>query len=226
MQNRQLFALGLIGAAVFAACVGALVYGLVQDPQVAGPIAGAIGVVAAAVVQRRWEKRQELERLRREQMAPIYEQLTSIVKTKGGEESATAEFFQDFTTKLVLYGPPPIIKSWNTFRALAMPEDMTNPTYLLTYEQLLFLIRKDLGHDDSTLIPGRPAPRVRQRLRRDECALAGEARRGWRRPVERHSGSRPPLASFGSLRRLVSVPPRRRATATQATARRGAAANS
>jgi hypothetical protein len=35
-----------------------------------------------------------------------------------------------------------------------MPEDMTNPTYLLTYEQLLFLIRKDLGHDDSTLTPG------------------------------------------------------------------------
>lgn len=154
MQNRQLFALGLIGATVIAACVGALVYGLVQDPQVAGPIAGAIGVVAAAVVQRRWEKRQELERLRREQMAPIYEQLISIVKTKGGEEGATAEFFQDFTTKLILYGPPPIIKSWNAFRALSMPEDMTNPTYLLTYEQLLFLIRKDLGHDDSTLIPG------------------------------------------------------------------------
>lgn len=35
-----------------------------------------------------------------------------------------------------------------------MPEDMTDPTYLLTYEQLLFLMRKDLGHDDSTLVPG------------------------------------------------------------------------
>ncbi len=154
MENRRLFGLGLIGAACIAACVGALVYGLVQDPQVAGPIAGAIGVVAAAVVQRRWEKRQELERLRREQLAPIYEQLIGIVKTIGEEQAATADFFQDFSTKLVLYGPPAIIKSWNAFRALEMPEDMTDPTYLLTYEQLLFLMRKDLGHDDSTLLPG------------------------------------------------------------------------
>jgi hypothetical protein len=154
MENRRLFALGLIGAAGIAACVGALVYGLVQDPQVAGPIAGAIGVVAAAVVQRRWEKRQELERVRREQMAPIYEQLIAIVKTVGEEQAAAADFFQDFSTKLVLYGPPTVIKSWNAFRALAMPEDMTDPTYLLAYEQLLFLIRHDLGHDDSTLVPG------------------------------------------------------------------------
>lgn len=154
MQNRQLFALGLIGVAVVAVCVGALIYGLVQDPQVAGPIAGAIGVVAVAVLQRRWEKRQELERLRRAQMAPIYEQLISIVKTTGGQETATADFFQDFSTKLVLYGPPPIIKSWNAFRTLEMPKDMTDPTYLLTYEQLLFLMRKDLGHDDTTLMPG------------------------------------------------------------------------
>lgn len=136
------------------AAAGALVYGLIVDPTVGGPIAGAAAVVAVAIVQRRWEKRQELERLRREQMAPIYEQLIGIVKTTSGEETATADFFQDFSTKLVLYGPPAIIKSWNAFRALEMPEDMTDPTYLLTYEQLLFLMRKDLGHDDSTLVPG------------------------------------------------------------------------
>lgn len=111
MKNRQLLALGLTGAAVIAVCVGALVYGLVQDPQVAGPIAGAIGVVAAAWCSGDGRSAQELERLRREQMAPIYEQLIGIVKTTDGEQGATAGFFQDFSTKLVLYGPPAIIKS-------------------------------------------------------------------------------------------------------------------
>jgi hypothetical protein len=85
-------------------------------------------------------------------MSPIYEQLVSILKDNP-EEAETAEFFKDLTTKLLLYGPAPIIKEWIEFRLRGMSTagDPTNPTSLLNYEKLLLLVRKDLGHDDSDL---------------------------------------------------------------------------
>ncbi len=84
-------------------------------------------------------------------MSPIYEQLVSILKDNP-EEAETAEFFKDLTTKLLLYGPAPIIKEWIEFRLRGVSaDDPTNPTSLLNYEKLLLLVRKDLGHDDSEL---------------------------------------------------------------------------
>jgi hypothetical protein len=149
--NKRLMALGAFASLLIVAASGALIYGIVLDPAVAGPIAGAVGVIGAAIFQRRWEKRLELERLRREQMAPIYEQLISILK-ENPEEAEAAEFFKDLTTKLVLYGPSSIIREWNDFRLNGISaDDPTNPTSLLNYEKLLRLLRKDFGHDDSAL---------------------------------------------------------------------------
>lgn len=148
---RTTTALGVVGFVVMLVAGAALVYGVIEDPAVSGPIAGAIGVLVAAILQRQWEKKQELERLRREQMSPIYEQLVSILKDNP-EEAETAEFFKDLTTKLLLYGPAPIIKEWIEFRLHGVSaDDPTNPTSLLNYEKLLLLVRKDLGHDDSEL---------------------------------------------------------------------------
>jgi hypothetical protein len=149
--SRTTIALGVVGFVVVLVAGAALVYGLVKDPAVSGPVAGAIGVIVAAIIQRRWEKGQELERLRREQMSPIYEQLVSILKANP-KEAETAEFFKDLTTKLLLYGPASIIKEWIEFRLYGVSaDDPTNPTSLLNYEKLLLLVRKDLGHDDSAL---------------------------------------------------------------------------
>jgi hypothetical protein len=149
---RTTIALGVAGFLVLLVAGAALVYGLVEDPAVSGPVAGAVGVVVAAILQRRWEKGQELERSRREQMAPIYERLVGILKENPGEEE-TSEFFKDLTTKMLLYGPATIIKEWIEFRlhGMSTASDPTNPTSLLNYEKLLLLVRKDLGHDDSDL---------------------------------------------------------------------------
>lgn len=153
--NKRLMALGAFGFLLVVATGGALIYSLVLDPAIAGPVAGAIGVIAVAVVQRRWEKKQELERSRREQMSPIYERLVGILRESPGKEE-TSEFFKDLTTKMLLYGPAPIIKEWIEFRLRGMStaDDPTNPTSLLNYEKLLLLVRKDLGHDDSKLKRG------------------------------------------------------------------------
>jgi hypothetical protein len=139
---------------LIVAAAGALVYGLIVDPTVGGPIAGAAAVVAVAIVQRRWEKKQELERVRREHMAPIYEQLIEILQNAEAAESETGEFFKDLTTKLLLYGPPAIVKEWVAFKNHGVSEDKTDPTSLLNYEKFLLLVRKDFGHDDSELAQG------------------------------------------------------------------------
>jgi hypothetical protein len=136
------------------AAAGAFVYGLIVDPAVAGPIAGATGVIIAAVVQRRWEKKQELERVRRDHMAPIYEELVAILQDAEAATSKAPAFFKDLTTKLLLYGPPAIVKEWSAFRLHGVSEDETDPTSLLNYEKFLLLVRKDFGHDDSELVQG------------------------------------------------------------------------
>jgi hypothetical protein len=88
-------------------------------------------------------------------MAPIYERLVGILKESPGEEQ-TSEFFKYLTTKMLLYGPAPIIKEWIEFRLRGMSTagDPTNPTSLLNYEKLLLLVRMDLGHDDSDMKMG------------------------------------------------------------------------
>lgn len=152
--NRISSALAGLLLVLIVAAAGALVYGLIVDPAVGGPIAGAAAVIAVAVVQRRWEKKQELERVRRERMAPIYEQLIEILQNAEAAESETGEFFKDLTTKLLLYGPPAIVKEWVAFKNHGVSEDKTDPTSLLNYEKFLLLVRKDFGHDDSELVQG------------------------------------------------------------------------
>lgn len=153
-MNRISSALAGLLLVLIVAAAGALVYGLIVDPAVGGPIAGAAAVIAVAVVQRRWEKKQELERVRRERMAPIYEQLIEILQNAEAAESETGEFFKDLTTKLLLYGPPAIVKEWVAFKNHGVSEDKTDPTSLLNYEKFLLLVRKDFGHDDSELVQG------------------------------------------------------------------------
>jgi hypothetical protein len=114
----------------------------------------AIGVVAAALVQRRWDKEQELERVRRERTAPIYEELVAILQDPQVAEKQAAGFFKELTTKLLLYGPAPIVREWSALKRQGPSDDLTDPTALLNYEKFLLLVRKDFGHNDSTLVLG------------------------------------------------------------------------
>ena len=152
-MNRLSVALGVVVGIVAVGIAGAFIYGIVVDPAVAGPIAGATAVVGVGIAQRRWEKKQELERVRRERISPIYEELVEILQNQESEERVTG-FFKELTAKLLLYGPAPIIREWSRFKRQGPSEDPIDPTMLLRYERFLLLIRKDFGHDDSELEAG------------------------------------------------------------------------
>jgi uncharacterized membrane protein YfbV (UPF0208 family) len=76
----QLLAL-LVAIAILLITFAGLIYGVIEDPAVVGPLTAAAVAIGAAVLQRRWEKQQELERLHREQMQPTYTKLAETVKT-------------------------------------------------------------------------------------------------------------------------------------------------
>lgn len=156
-MNRITSALGVLAAlAIIAITLGGLAYGVIEDPAVVGPLAAAAVAIGVAVFQRRWEKSQELERLHREEMSPIYEQLIETVKTidefaqKPAEEQQA--FFRDTSTALLLHGPSPVVQAWVTWNRVLGAQPVSVP--IRAQEKLLLAIREDLGHDNSSLQPG------------------------------------------------------------------------
>jgi hypothetical protein len=154
-MQRITSAIGVVlGVAIIVIAGAALVYGVIEDPAVVGPLTAALVVVIVALLQRRWEKRQELERLHREQMTPLYKQLVETVKDiqtfAQKPENEQEAFFKDLATKLILNGPTPIVKAWNGWQ-LATQVAPESAVALVAYEDLLLAIREDLGHDNSGL---------------------------------------------------------------------------
>jgi hypothetical protein len=89
-------------------------------------------------------------------MAPIYEKLIETVKTidqfaKKPEEEQRA-FFRDTSTALILHGPSPVVRAWVAWNQLLGVQPFSVP--IRVQEKLLLAIREDLGHNNSTLLPG------------------------------------------------------------------------
>jgi hypothetical protein len=150
-MERFTSALGaLIAVGLLAVGAWAVVKGVEKDPAVVAAIVTAGGAVAGVAVQRRWEKRRELERLHRDEMAPLYEQLVENPK-EAPEHEAGVAFYKRFSTKIIVHGPTPVVETWLHWTRSFVEDD---PLNLIRWEQVLRAIRADLGHDDSKLQPG------------------------------------------------------------------------
>jgi hypothetical protein len=145
----------LVAIAIIVITLGGLVYGVIEDPAVVGPLAAAAVVIGVAIFQRRSEKGQELERAHRVEMSPTYEELIETIKTIDefakkpvGEQEA---FFKVMATKLLLHGPGPVVRAWvGWLQALGEPL----PVSLGAQEKLLLAVRDDLGLNNSALQRG------------------------------------------------------------------------
>jgi len=146
---------GIVALAIILIALGGLVYGVIEDPAVVGPLTAAAVVIGLAVYQRRWEKSQELERLHREQMSPTYTELAETVKSIDEFAAKPPEqqqaFFKNVSTALLLHAPSPVVRTWvRWMRSLGEPL----PTSLRAQESLLRAIREDLGLKSEGLLPG------------------------------------------------------------------------
>lgn len=114
MINSTTKLLGLVIAAALVALGGwAVIEGIKHDPALVGSLATGLRALVAAIAQRLWEKSQELERLHRAEMAPIYDESVDRLKDieKLAEAEQNEEFFKSMTTKLLVHGSPQVIKA-------------------------------------------------------------------------------------------------------------------
>lgn len=135
---------------------GWVVYQSVTEaPAVVAAIVTGFAALFGLFFQRYLEQQREDERRRRERMTPIYEELvTTLYKGAGGGETAADElaaFLNELAQRLLLWGSPPIIQAFNAWRTAvqALPEG--SPQSLLSFEQLIFAMRADLGQSNEGL---------------------------------------------------------------------------
>jgi hypothetical protein len=146
----------LVAIAIVVITVGGLVYGVIEDPAVVGPLAAAAVVIGVAIFQRRSEKSQELERAHRAEMTPIYEELIEMAKSmeKFSEKSEEEQiaFFKDTSTKLTLHGSAPVLRSWIAWNRALGQQPLSIP--LSRQEAMMLAIREDLGLSNGALKRG------------------------------------------------------------------------
>ncbi len=154
----------LVGLALVLSLVGAigwLIYTTVTEaPAVVAAVVTGILAILGLGVQRYLEQQREDERLRRERMAPIYEELVGQLHRIAEDAVGPTEvesFFKELARSLQLWGSPPVIEAFNAWRSKAVEHDTKGESgfdMLLAYEDLLLVTRADLGVSNEKLERG------------------------------------------------------------------------
>jgi hypothetical protein len=138
---------GVLGLVLLAGLGYLLIQAIKEAPAVVGSIVTATGAVLAVVAGRVWEKRQALEQVRRERIAPTYSRLVDVFWKAMQGEAIDEQFFHEWAQQVLLWGPEPVIRTYNEWRA-SVPDDGSTPepATFLNFERLLYAIRDDLGN--------------------------------------------------------------------------------
>lgn len=139
------------------------------DSNVAAAIVAAAATVLVSVVTllvgKAMEVRTEIREEHRRRKIPVYESLIKFMSRatmgekvgKKPTEAETLEFFIEFTQDLMIWGSNEVISSWVEWRKTANENSMDGQkgrSILYSYEDLVFAIRKDLGHRSGVLEKG------------------------------------------------------------------------
>ena len=144
--------IGVAGLAVWA-----FIEAVQAEPAIVGSVATAALAVGGVVWQQRMTERERVAEVRRERMAPTYENLLGFV-LRGGQSSEQGEPPEDFMKdlkgrQLLLGASSEIIRAFNAWQAETHEAEANGSPLgaIQAYEGLHRAIRKDLGHDDSDL---------------------------------------------------------------------------
>ena len=167
--------LGLISLAVLAGLVWGLYTVLARlvahlmtlSPNVAASIIAASATVLVATLSVLLAKRLEIRTLifkeHRDKKIPIYESLIkfffdAMFKAKKGAPVSEAEildFLQGFVEKITVWGSDDVLKAVIAFKSQAPDVIAQDPAKsLFVLENMLFAIRRDLGHKNKNLKQG------------------------------------------------------------------------
>lgn len=163
---QMLIALALLVALL--AGVGWLIYTSVTEaPAVVAAVVTGLLAILGLGIQRFFEQQREDERIRRERMAPIYEQLVSqihLISDGSVQQADVATFFGELAQSLQLWGAPPVVAAFNDWRTKTVQNAEAAERgsaqsgalleMLLAYEDLLLVTRADLGVSNDGLERG------------------------------------------------------------------------
>ena len=143
------------------------------EPNLASAIIAAsatlIVAVLTVVIGKYYERKQEIENRQREKKIEVYEQfmekwfdkLFVMSQSKDKNENVLddqefTQFLREFTRKLILWGSNDVVKKYSSFRQGSLTPTQGSSPYALLYnfEQVLFEIRKDIGHSNQNLKAG------------------------------------------------------------------------
>ena len=127
--------------------------------------ATALVSVLSIVLGKAFEAREIVRREHRERKIPVYEDLIRfmfrvIMSSKTGDipsEKEMLEFMSDFTQRIMVWGSDDVLAAWVRWRRavtdpIALKADPTKILFL--YEELISIIRRDLGHNNENLAKG------------------------------------------------------------------------
>lgn len=152
---------GLTLLLALVAAVGWLSYTtLTEAPAVVAAVMTGVLAILGLGVQRYLEQQREDARIRRERMAPIYEQLVrqlQLIASGSVEQTDVETFFGELAQSLQLWGAPPVINAFNAWRSAAVEHVADGEMaigMLFAYEDLLLVTRADLGISNEGLERG------------------------------------------------------------------------
>jgi hypothetical protein len=172
-RPRPNYWLGGVALALLAGLITALAWGIWRvltslDSGTAAAVITASATVLISVLSlifsRRSEQQRAIEQAHRDRKVPIYDEFMGFwFRMLGAEqrgedppsEQEIARFLYDFTQKVTLWGPDPFIAQYNDFRRTSLSagpeEDESSPAVMFAFEDLMFAMRKDLGHPNAVL---------------------------------------------------------------------------
>jgi len=123
------------------------------DKQVAAAIIAAsttiIVSVASLIIAKYFENKRLIEKDIRDKKVVVYEKLMKyFFQMTGAKDQSKVqpldEFYIEFAPSFITWGSDEVIKLWSDFRRVAAGSD--SHATLATFEKLLLIIRKDVGH--------------------------------------------------------------------------------
>lgn len=142
------------------------------QPDLASAIIAASATVIVAVftivIGKYYERKKEIESQQREKKIEVYEKFmekwfnkllefskNKDKKTNPLDDDEFLQFLTEFTGKLILWGSDGVVKKYSSFRRGSLiPQKDLPYAALYNFEQVLFEIRKDIGHSNQALKSG------------------------------------------------------------------------
>lgn len=119
---------------------------------------GILGVLIAGIITQYYTKKREVNARHYEDQRRVYMQLIDLIysmahENKSGKKPTNKGIESkmiDLSKALMIWGGPEMIKAWNNYRSDSA-KSKSPEEGLKKMELILKTIRKDLGHDDSSL---------------------------------------------------------------------------